>query len=76
MPKFTIPTRHSQAQNCKTIDFNTESRNKFVYTRHMTLINGPILHLRDTSVAITINPITIPRGIITTCTSDIEDGQK
>ena len=59
-----------------TIDFNTESQKKFVYTRHMALTNGPILRLRDTSVAITINPITIPRGIITTCTSHIEEGKK
>ena len=69
MPKFTISTRHSQVQNGKTIDFNTETQNKFVYTHHMVLTNEPILHLRDTSVAITINPISIPRGIITTCTS-------
>ena len=71
MPKFTIPTRHSYCPKWQTIDFNTESQNKFVYSRHMALTNGPILHLQDTSVAITINPITIPRGIIT-CTSHIE----
>ena len=56
-------------------DFNTENQNKFVYTPHMALINGPILHCLYTSVAITINPITIPRGKIT-CTNHIEDGKK
>ena len=74
--KFTIPTRYSQAQNGKTIDFNTESQNKFVSMPHMALTKEPILHIRDTRQTIPSNPISIVRCKITTCTSHIGDGKK